>query len=159
MEEKTCCFTGHRKIPADKYQIIAKETEKAIEKLIKEGYVFFCAGGALGFDTIAEKAVIKLRKKYTNICLILVLPCLTQADKWKKEDKKIYESIKEKANMIVYTSESYTPYCMYKRNRFLVDDSSACICYLTEESGGTFYTVRYAEKKKLTVLNIADKIG
>lgn len=157
MEEKTCCFTGHRKIPADKYQIIAKETEKAIKKLIKEGYVFFCAGGALGFDTIAEKAVIKLRRKY-DISLVLVLPCTNQADKWKEEDKEIYESIKEKANIIVYTSQSYTPYCMHKRNRFLVDDSTACICYLTQKSGGTFYTVNYAKKKNLTILNIADKI-
>ncbi|MDE6580694.1 MAG: SLOG family protein [Ruminiclostridium sp.] len=83
----------------------------------------------------------------------------TQADKWKEEDKEIYESIKALADIVVYTSESYTPYCMYKRNRFLVDDSSACICYLTEKSRGTFYTVGYAKKNNLTVLNIADKIG
>lgn len=55
MEEKICCFTGHRKIPANKCQIIAKETEKAIEKLIKEGYLEFCAGGALGFDYVKKK--------------------------------------------------------------------------------------------------------
>ena len=158
MKEKTCCFTGHRKIPADQYQTIAQETEKVIENLIKEGYLYFCAGGALGYDTIAEMAVLKLRKKYTHIKLILILPCLTQADKWKDEDKEIYEAIKAQADKVLYTSQSYTKYCMLKRNRQLVDGSSVCISYLTEKKGGTFYTVGYAERNDLKILNIADKM-
>lgn len=40
MEEKTCCFTGHRKIPADKYQIIAKETEKPLKSLSRRDMCF-----------------------------------------------------------------------------------------------------------------------
>lgn len=55
-----------------------------------------------------------------------------------------------------YTSEEYTRGCMHKRNRHLVDNSSACIAYLTESKGGTAYTVDYAAKHGLTVFNIAD---
>jgi hypothetical protein len=47
---------------------------------------------------------------------------------------------------------------MHKRNRHLVDNSSACIAYLTESKGGTAYTVDYAEKHGLTVFNIAELI-
>ena len=41
---------------------------------------------------------------------------------------------------------------MHKRNRMLVDMSSICICYLTKDTGGTAYTVKYAEKQKLKIL-------
>ena len=47
---------------------------------------------------------------------------------------------------------------MHKRNRHLVDNSSICICYLTENSGGTFYTVNYAKKQGLTVINLAEQL-
>mgnify|MGYP003292514661 CR=1 FL=1 len=94
MKSKTCCFSGHRKIPSTLISDIYIETEKAIETLIKEGYCYFGSGGALGFDTIAAISVIKLRKKYPFIRLILVLPCLSQTRNWRFEDKQIYEKIK-----------------------------------------------------------------
>ena len=50
----------------------------------------------------------------------------------------------------------YTRGCMHKRNRHLVDNSSACISYLTENKGGTFYTVNYAKSKGVEVINIAE---
>ena len=70
---------------------------------------------------------------------------------------KIYESIKEQADKVVYTSEEYTRGCMHKRNRHLVDNSSVCICYLTESTGGTAYTVNYAKEKGLMTINVAEK--
>ena len=69
---------------------------------------------------------------------------------------EIYEDIKSKADKVVYTSQEYTRGCMHKRNRHLVDNSSACIAYLTESKGGTAYTVDYAKKNGLTVFNIAE---
>lgn len=44
---------------------------------------------------------------------------------------------------------------MHKRNRYLVDNSSVCVCYLTEDTGGTAYTVNYAIKSGLKVINTA----
>ena len=156
MKEKTCCFTGHRDIPSGEYQKIFAKTEETIESLIKKGYLYFGAGGALGFDTIAAFAVLKLKEHYPDIRLILVLPCLSQTRGWSQEDIEIYEDIKQKADKVVYTSQDYTRGCMHKRNRHLVDNSSMCISYLTDDKGGTFYTVNYARSKGLTVINIAD---
>jgi len=45
---------------------------------------------------------------------------------------------------------------MQKRNRNLVDNSGVCIAYLTENRGGTFYTVNYAAKLNREIINIAD---
>jgi len=158
MKEKTCCFTGHREIPSEQYQKIFEKTERAVEEHIKNGYLYFSAGGALGFDTLAAIIVLDLKKKYPQIALNLVLPCPTQAKSWSEKDKKIYEDIKQKADNITYTSLEYSRGCMHKRNRCLVDNSSACICYLTEDNGGTFYTVKYAKKHGLTVINISDTV-
>ena len=158
VKEKTCCFTGHRDIPSGAYQHIFSKTEEMVESLIKEGYLYFGAGGALGFDTIAAFTVLKLKEKYPDVRLILVLPCLSQTRGWSSHDVEIYEDIKSRADKVVYTSEEYTRGCMHKRNRHLVDNSSACIAYLTDSKGGTAYTVDYAKKHGLIVYNIADYI-
>ena len=44
---------------------------------------------------------------------------------------------------------------MLKRNRHLVDNSSACVCYLTESKGGTAYTVDYARRSGIKIVNLA----
>ena len=155
MKQKTCCFTGHRNIKGYSKRTLAKTLETELIKLIENGYCYFGAGGALGFDTIAAQTVLHLKEKYTHIKLILVLPCVNQANSWSYEDKVVYEEIKEQADKVVYTSKYYTRGCMHKRNRYLVDNSSACVCFLTEEKGGTFYTVNYAKEKKLKIVNIA----
>ena len=82
MKQKTCCFTGHRDIPLGDYQLIFDKTEEMVERLIKKGYLYFGAGGALGFDTIAALAVLKLKEHYPDIRLILVLPCRFQTRGW-----------------------------------------------------------------------------
>lgn len=114
-------------------------------------------GGAIGFDTLAAQTVLKLRKQYPHIKLILVLPCLAQTRGWREDDIKIYEEIKAQADQVVYTSQEYTRGCMHKRNRHLVDHSGICICYLTEDHGGTAYTVKYAGKRQLQIINLANK--
>ena len=158
MEQKTCCFTGHSDIPSGSYQLIFNMTEEMVESLINKCFLYFGACVALDVDTIAAFTVLKLKERYPDVRLILVLPCLSQTRGWSREDIKIYEDIKKQADKIVYTSEEYTRGCMHKRNRHLVDNSSACIAYLTECKGGTAYTVDYAQKHGLTVFNIAEHL-
>jgi len=155
MREKTCCFTGHRELPTWGRWRLAARLEKTIVAQIEKGIRFFGAGGARGFDTLAAQTVLKLKKKYPSIKLILVLPCLTQTRGWPTGDVEEYERIKAQADKVVYTSQEYTKGCMFKRNRHLVDNSSVCICYKVKDSGGTAYTVNYAEKQGVEVINIA----
>ena len=156
MKEKTVCFTGHRTIPMLKKWKIEKKLKETLEALIDNGYCYFGAGGALGFDTIAAQAVLGLKKKHPEIKLILVLPCKNQTRGWEEKDVSVYESIIEQADKVVYTQEHYDRGCMFKRNRHLVDNSSVCVAYLTEEKGGTAYTVNYANQKGVKVINIAE---
>lgn len=143
-------------LPKNKLSDITVSLEKIIIKYINEGYRYFGAGGALGFDTLAAETVLRLKNKYPYIKLILVLPCLSQTKGWNKTDIEKYNFIKAQADKVVYTSQEYTSDCMFKRNRHLVNQSSLCICYLSKNSGGTAYTVAYAKKNKLKIENIAE---
>ena len=155
MKKHTCCFSGHRRIPKSEILNVKQRLRGAIISAIKNGYCFFGTGGALGFDTLAAQTVLDLKKKYPEIRLILVLPCLSQTKNWQAVDISEYERIKKNADKVVYTSKKYTRDCMFKRNRHLIDNSSLCVCYLKEQSGGTVYTVTYAKAHGLNIHNIA----
>ncbi len=158
MTGKICCFTGHRTIPEPQRTALAVALDVEVRRLIREGYRYFGAGGALGFDTMAAQSVLKLRQEFPHIRLILVLPCADQATRWQESDRLIYERIKEQADKVVCLANAYTPDCMLRRNRHLVDHSDACVCYQTQPSGGTAYTVGYAKSRGVPVINLAEKL-
>ena len=156
---QTCCFTGHRELPPEEQAEIASRLECVISAQYQKGIRYYGAGGALGFDALAARTVIRLRESYPDMTLILVLPCLTQTRGWRPEDVAEYERIKAQADKVVYMAQQYTPGCMHKRNRHLVDHSGVCVCYLTKESGGTAYTVNYAKRHGVEIINIAWRDG
>ena len=158
-KNRTACFNGHRELPTENLPEISKRLEDTLLTLIEQGYCYFGAGGALGFDTLAAQTVLRLRERYPQIRLILVLPCLNQSRGWPQADIDTYEEIKRCADKVTYTSEHYFQGCMQKRNRYLVDNSSVCICYLTKPTGGTAYTVDYARRMGLRIINIAGSDG
>ena len=153
--EKTACFTGHRELRENSGRVFSKVYAVA-ERLIQEGYLYFGAGGARGFDALAAEAVLKLKEKYPEIHLILVLPFPKQYEHegtWSKEEVEQHERHKKSASKVVYVQEAYSPGCYYKRDRRLVDFSSACVCYQYKNTGGTAYTTKYAQKKGLKIIN------
>ena len=151
-KQMTCCFTGHRDLPQDKYEYIKETTKREVIKLINKGVRYFGTGGALGFDT--AQVVLELKETYPEIKLILVLPCYNQTVKWNREDIEIYELIKSQCDKFVYTSKEYDNQCMFRRNRYLVDNSGYCICYMNKPKGGTAFTVNYAKQKQLEIIKI-----
>ena len=55
-----CAFTGHRKINEKHKDKISELVARAIKYAYDKGCRNFLTGGALGFDTIAAKEIIKL---------------------------------------------------------------------------------------------------
>lgn len=155
-KKQICCFSGHRIIPKEILPQIKMAVERAVIELISQGVVFFGNGGALGFDQLAAETVLRLKEDYPHIRLIMVLPCLPeqQSLKWSAEQKQRYFRILEQADKVRVLSPQYTNTCMLDRNRHLVDNSAYLICYLRKHSGGTFYTVNYAKRKGLKILQI-----
>ncbi|MBQ8724181.1 MAG: DUF1273 family protein [Oscillospiraceae bacterium] len=155
-KNRTACFTGHRKIPAQDINKINILLDRIIEQLYQKGVIFYGAGGAYGFDMLAEEAVLRAKKRHNEIKLILVLPCKRQDKYWSAEDKYLYYKVLERADKIVYISEKYTKDCMMRRNRHLVNYSGYCIAYLLKDNGGTAYTGDFAQQNGLNIIILID---
>ena len=154
MKEKTCCFAGYKKIPFGEYEGIAERLRDEIIKLIERGCIRFIASASPGFDILAAQIVVELKKQYPKINLILVLLCKEQPERWMKEDIKRFNEILEKTDKVVYTSEQYDSWCMYRRNIYMIDNSSFFIIYYNEgaeDFGIVDYTVDYARKNGLKI--------
>lgn len=157
--EHTCCFTGHREIHSLAMKPLQKALKKTLQELINEGYSQFISGGALGFDLVAAETIINLKRKHPHIRLTMALPCRNQDAFWNQEQKAKYYAILSLADDIVYTAESYHKGCMFKRNRYMVDNASCVVAYLTHDSGGTKYTVDYAEKMNRKIMFVNPRSG
>ncbi len=154
---KNVCFTGHRHISCSIDSLLI-ELDFAIEAAILKGATEFFCGGALGFDTLAAKAVLSLKEKYPCINLHLILPCNNEAQtsRWSEMNKQEFYEIIPFAENIEYISNEYTKNCMKLRNARLVELADYCICYYNEDEGrsGTGQTYRMAIKKGIEIVNL-----
>ncbi len=160
MNYQTCCCTGHRPkgfpykygIDKQKHQAYLNALEQKIEFAVTEyGITNFISGMALGTDMDFAEIVLKLRNKYP-ITLECAIPCQNQTLKWSEADKLRYNSLLARADSVNLISERYTPECMLKRNRYMVDKSELVIAVFNgKEKGGTWYTINYAKSKNKTI--------
>ena len=151
----TCAFTGHRpgKFPwkydesaAGCVALKAALTEQ-ITAMIGRGITDFISGMALGTDMFCAEIVLALRARNSALRLHCALPCKSQADRWTTASREQYQEILAKANFVDLVSQDYTPDCMLKRNRFMVDRAAILLAvYNGEACGGTAATIRYARK-------------
>ena len=153
--EKVCCFTGHRKITDEELRAMLPELLRIVGRLLRQGVNTFVTGGALGFDTVAAEVILQLREYHPHLRLIVVSPFAGQADNWGEQHRIKYEVIREMCDEFICLNTRYHKGCMSQRNRYLVDMSGTCIAYCKQEQSGSAYTMHYAEKKGLTVMNLA----
>lgn len=155
----TCCFTGHRVIEEAHRAQLPALLEQAIRELILEEYYLFATGGALGFDTLAAETVLALQQEFPHLRLIVVAPYAGQADGWDEADRLRYERIREAASDYRCLSAAYSPDCMRRRNRALVEMSAACISYCLRDRTGSSQTVGFARREGLLVIPLAERLG
>lgn len=161
-----CCFTGHRPnaLPElgneDKagMRALAALLMRAVERAVSDGYTAFYAGGALGFDTLAAEAVLRLKQSDPSISLHLALPGKDQTEGWSAIQLTRYGAILSVADSCWYAAERCSPGSMQRRNRYLVDHANRCIAYLRRMKGGTLYTVNYALDAGLEMENLAERM-
>lgn len=151
------CFTGHRSLSEKEKDTVMRRLDILVRFLTERcGTKYFYNGGALGFDTAAAHTVIGIKGNRPDVMLELYLPCRGQDSGWKPQDRAIYKNIIRHADHAIVFSPVYTPDCMLARDRAMVDASDLCVCYMCPGrfSGGTAYTVRYARKNCVPVLNL-----
>lgn len=154
-KERSVCFTGHRHIAAEDRRELSALLDEKLAALYRQGYRYFYCGGALGFDTLAAEAVVRLKETAPEAQLIMALPCPDQSKNWPPADTACYERLLYLADRIQVTSSFYFDGCMQVRNRFMVDHSALCVCYLVYMRGGTMSTVKYALDQGCRLVNLA----
>lgn len=159
---KTCGFSGYRpsKLPFGNNEksiacihlkkLIYKETEAAI----RDGYIHFISGFALGSDTYFAEAVLALRRKYPHIALEAALACEAQADHWPEQDRARYFELLSQCDKETYVSHQHYKNCYLDRNRYILRKAQRLIAVYDGQFGGTMYTVNRAKAIKLDLVII-----
>lgn len=149
-----CSFTGHRQIESELRAALVELLARAIEYAYGEGCREFICGGAIGFDTLAAREVIRFRMTHNDVRLILALPCIEQDLKWSDAQKSAYGFTLSAADEVIYTSDSYTKTCMAERNRYLAERCDMLIAYVGRSTSGAGQTVRMAERLNKRIYNL-----
>jgi len=159
MEEKVCCFIGHRRI-AEKEQLREK-LYQMIEKLILYKHVTtFLFGSKSEFDSLCLTVVTKLKEKYPQIQRIYIraeFPYITddyQAYLLQSYDDTYYPNRILNAGRAVYV----------ERNFIMIDQSDFCVIYYHETNqptegkhkSGTKIAYEYAQKKEKIIIQTAN---
>ena len=138
-----CALTGHRVLEKN-FSLTALE-EKLTEIIERGADTFYC-GMALGFD-LACLGILASLKRERPLRLVACVPCADQSARYPYEMRRLYEELLEECDEKIVLHEHYEEGCMFERNRRMVDECDLVFAYLYAKRGGTYYTVRYAEKK------------
>jgi len=158
MEFVYCCFSGHRDIPSGEREKLELLLDRHIDEMAGCGRKDFLCGGALGFDTMAARAVLRAKERDSEIRLALAIPYEGMEQRWSEPDRLAFRDILARADSVHYIAKEYDRDCMLRRDRYMVENSEVCICYMTRNTGGTAYTVAHALKKGIEVVNLAVEI-
>ena len=149
----SCFFTGHRDFTPDELsEALIKE---AVDTLTSRGVTHFYAGGARGFDTFAEITVLNRRLSDSRVRLTLALPFEGYDHPFDKILEAQFGVISELCDEIVYLSPKYSVESYQKRNVYMADRSSYCVCWQKYLNGGTANAVSYARKSGVKIIPLA----
>lgn len=152
-----CCFTGHR---PDKMTQTEEEIrillEKAIDDAIKDGYITFITGMAMGVDVWAAEIVLDRMNRNSDIHLICALPHPNFEKRRTEYEIKRFNSIINSASLEKVINDHYFRGCYQVRNEWMVDHSSRVIAVFNGEKGGTLNTINYAKRKNVKIINVLE---
>ncbi len=158
----TCCFTGHRpqSLPwgtreQDPRCLELKlELAARLEGIYEAGFRRFLCGMALGCDMYFAEAVLALRDSHPDVALEAVIPCGSQPDRWNLAQRQRYNSLLDRCDRVTVLQIHYTPDCMQRRNRYMVEHSSLLLACYNGYPGGTQSTLLYAQRQGLQTIVI-----
>lgn len=161
--QESCCFTGHRpgKLPwgyneqDGRCLALKRRISDAVEAAYEQGFRHFLCGMAQGCDLYFCECVLALRERHPDVTVEAAIPCPTQADAWPAAQRERYARLVASCDWETLVSAQYTPSCMQRRDRYMVDHASLLIAAFDGSAGGTRYTVEYAMRRGIPVVDLA----
>ena len=132
--------------------------EEIINLIEAENVTHFITGMALGIDLYAAEIVLDLKARYPNITLESAIPCETQAVKWSMAQRERYYGIAAQCDKETMLQSHYSPDCMDKRNRYMVDHADFIIAVWDGRPSGTGKTVTYARGRSRKAIIMIDPV-
>ena len=159
---KTCAFTGHRqnKLPWGDNEhdprclALKKRISDAIEAVYHSGIRHFICGMATGCDMFFCEAVIEFRASHEDATIEAAIPWEGQSEAWSESLKKRYNRLVVECDFYTLVQKEYTPDCLMRRNRYMVDNSSLIIAAYNGSPGGTMNTLLYAIRQRLEIIEL-----
>lgn len=143
-----CALTGHRYMPNN---FDEKYLCERLSFIIDAGCSCFLCGMAEGFDLVALKCLIEIKKK-KEIYLKACIPFPEQDRFYREKNKRFYKRSLSLCDEIYYISQNYSKGNYHARNRYMVDSSDKLLAYCVKRDGGSFHTVNYALRLKKEVI-------
>lgn len=145
----SCFLFGHRDSPYD----IQSDIEVAVEQqYLNYGIRQYYVGGYGSFDSMAASAIKKVKKRYKDISLFLLLP-------YHPAERPV--ETPEGFDSTFYPPLEKVPrrYAIVRANRYMIESCDSVICYVNH-IGNTRklleYAQRRAEKGGLFIENLAE---
>ena len=134
----SCCFSGHRpaKLPwgededDPRCRALKARLRDALDAAYEAGYRHFICGMAQGCDLYFCELALALRQRHGDVSV---------------EAACDYETL---------VQSSYSPGCMQRRNRYMVDHASLLLAVHNGQPGGTRRTMEYAMRRGLQIVDI-----
>ncbi len=160
-QEQSVAFTGNRdlKHPAVKNALKLRALievslrEKVVEQY-RLGRTTFLSGMAVGFDLMAARVVLDMRRELPLLRLVAVVPFEGHDRYFSPEDRELSLRVMDQADECVVLASSYSPEVFHKRNDYLIERSSHLVAYSSGEGKGTLYTIKRGLSSGLSVDNI-----
>lgn len=160
--KQTCCFTGHRpeKLPwgtneaDDRCRILKSKLREAIHLAYDMGLRHFICGMARGCDLYFAEEVLALQARGAEITLEAAIPYPAQAAHWSEPDRSRWQAVVDACDLETVVQSHYSRSCMLRRDKYMVDHSALLIAVFSGERGGTSYTIDYAIKQRLSIIDI-----
>lgn len=137
-----CTFFGHREC----YGLDKETLRQAVEALIRQGVDTFYVGNQGHFDGMVHSCLKQLRRAYPHIRFSVVLAYLPTG---KRE-------LEDLSDTLYPEIEGSPQFAIERRNRWMIDASDHCLCYLNHTWGGAFKFARQAKRRGLTVINLGN---
>ena len=165
--QSACCFTGHRpsKLPwrynEEDARCVAlkRRMMDVVEAAYEEGYRHFICGMAMGCDLYFCECVLALRQRHADVTIEAAIPCPTQPDAWPAAMQRKYRQMVAECDYETLVSECYSSSCMQRRDRYMVDHAALLIAAFDGSAGGTRYTMEYAMRRGLDIVDLPIVIG